>query len=350
MLKNNNNFRAPCKTPFGAKFCKSLFIFILLLGMTSCSLRRTCKSYPEAIEIPCTWQSPIENGVSLEDPTCFLWWRELDDPVLTSLVEKASMRNKDILLAGTQSKEEQLKTVNTVSAEVAKSYIELRGLQMRLKALEASIEAQNEIFTTSKGLSNRGFFSSIEENEDKKNLNSLLVEKSLIELSLRKTMYHLSTLLGYPPGNLYETLCQPQELPELPCEIPVGLPEDLICLNPTVQESKKAFDAAKNKQTFLSYQKAILSAFENTESALATFYYEREKFHYLENSRKIKAESYQLTKDLYHQGLKDEQDLLRTRQTLLSEENALIQSKVDLLISYILLYQTLGGGWEICCD
>lgn len=318
--------------------------------MTSCSPpTSTCIFYQEAIDIPCTWQSPIEYGVSLGDPSCFLWWEELNDPLLTSLIENASTRNKDVLLAGMQSHEKLLQTISKVSFEVAKSYIELRGLQMRLKALEASIEAQTEIFAANDVLSNRGFFSLLEENEDRKNLNDLLVQKPLIELSLKKAIFHLSTLLGYPPGFLYETLCQPQDLPELPCEIPVGLPMDLICRNPTVQEDQMLYAATRSEQAFHNYQKTVLDALENTESALAAFHYDREKFHYLESSKKIKAESYQVTRDLYNQGFKDERDVLRARQELLLIEDALIQSKVDVLISYITLYQTLGGGWEACC-
>jgi outer membrane protein TolC len=338
----------------------NFLIFILLLGMTGCrppskpqsnptSILPTCNFYHEPIVIPDSWQSPIECGMNVNDPCCFYWWDELDDPLLRSLIETASFRNKDILLASLQSRESSLKTVNSVSSEVAKSYIELRGLQMRLQVIDASIEAQNEISATGKGLSKRGFLSLIEENEDKKNLNLLLVQKSSIERSIQKTIFHLSTLLGFPPDVSYETLSPPQDLPELPCEFPVGLPMDLICRSPVVQEAKKNYMAAKSEEAFLNYQKTILEALENSESALTAFQIERQRFQYVETNIKITAESHQLIKDLYNQGFKDERDVLRTQQEFLTEKEALIQSKVDLLISYVLLYQTLGGGWEACC-
>lgn len=309
--------------------------------MTSCNRTPTCTCnfYQETIEIPCMWHSPLECGVSVEDPSCFRWWEGLNDPLLTSFIDNAAVRNKEILLAGMESKEKLLQTVNRVSIEVAKGYVELRGLQMRLQVLDELIKTQNEISTTSKGLSNRGVVSIIEENEDRKNLNPLLVQRSLVKLSIQKTIFHLSTLLGYPPGFL--TLCEPQDLPELPCEIPVGLPMDLICHNPTVKEARKAYEATRSEQAFHQFQQTILNALENTESALATFNHERERFRYLEDTRRIKAESYQLTKDLYDQGLKDEEEMLRARQEFLAEENAVIQSKVDLLLSYLMLYQTL---------
>jgi outer membrane protein TolC len=341
----------------------NFLIFILLLGMTSCRPPSkpqqaqsappckppACDFYHEPIEIPCMWQSPIDCGVSLEDPSCFLWWNELNDPELTFLIETASRRNRDVLIATLQSKEKVLSAVNAVSFEVAKGYIELRGLQMRLKVLDVTIEAQNEIFVTGKGLSKRGFLSLIDENEDKKNLNLLLEQKFSIELSIQKTIFHLSTLLGFTPGVLSESLCQPQELPELPCFLPVGLPMGLICRNPVVQEIRKGYALAKNEELFLTYQKTILNVLEEAEVALTAFHFEQKKYHYLENTLRIKGESYQLAKDLYNQGFKDERDVLKAHQEFLTEESALIQSKVDLLISYVQLYQVLGGGWEACC-
>lgn len=330
----------------------NFIVFLILLGLTSCSRapRQASNTFcHEAFEIPCRWESSVEYEVNLEDPCCFLWWDELGDPMLISLVDLATIRNKDILLAGKESKEKLLQTVNTVTSEVAKSYIELRGLQMRLKVLKANIEVQKQIFTTQKGLLNEGFSNLIEENEDKKNLNLLLVQKSLVESSIEKTSAHLSMLLGYPSGVLHTPLCECHDLPELPCHMPVGTPLDLLCRNQPVQDARKEYVAQRNEQTFYNYQTAMLSALENMESALAAFHYEREKYLYLEDTQKVKADSYQLTLDLYNRGFKDERDVLIALQEFLVQEEALIQSKADLLVSYTLLYQALGVGWEACC-
>lgn len=303
------------------------------------------------IDPPCTWQTSIKEGMTTEDPLCFLWWEALDDTLLTSLIMEASVRNKDVLLAGLGSKETLVKAINKVSGEVAKNYIEFRGLQIRLKILKETIEAQEEILTINKGLSNRGFFDLAEKDEDKKNLDSLLMQKSLIEFSIEKTIFHLSTLLGYPPGILnLETLCQFQDLPKLPYDIPVGSPEDLLCRHPAIREARKGYVTKRSEQTLYHYQKTILSVLESAESALAAFNYDRDKIHYLENTKHLKAESHQLTKDLYNQGLKDDRDVLMAYQGFLSEENALIQGNIELLISYVNLYDALGYDCEAYCN
>lgn len=325
----------------------NLFLFVLSLwGLTSCSTSKCF--YQETVEVPCNWQTSLECGETTDDPTCFLWWEALEDPVLTSLIEKASTRNRDVLLARLQSKEALLKAINAASSEIARTYIELRGLQMQSKLLQENHELQTDIFLINQGLSDKGFLSSIEENEDQNNLNALEVKKAAIDLSIKKTVFHLATLLGYSPGGLNEILCQGKELPELGCNIPIGFPMGVVCRNPSVREARKAYEAARVEATFLQYQKAVLDALESAESALAAFNSEQNNVKVFENTRNLKAETYALTKDLYNQGLKDDRDLLLAHQALILADHALIQSRVALLMSYVNLYFALGGGWEVC--
>lgn len=325
----------------------NIYIFWLLVVLTSCS-SRFCP-YEEAIEIPCDWHTPLKGGITVENPACFLWWTALEDPLLTAFIEQSAYTNKDVRLAAAQSKEKMLEAVNAAAAEIAKNYIELRGLQNRLIVLQANIEAQNQILSLNEGLSTKGFFSVIEQNDNKKSLDTLLMQRSIIGFSVDKTIFHLSTLLGDPAEKLYDTLSLPQKLPELPCDIPIGLPVELMRRNPTIQEAKKAYDKSKNKQAFYNYQKTILSVLEEAETALAAFLFELDKNYYLGDIKSLKADSYYLTKDLYNQGLKDERDVLRAQQEYLMEESAFIQSQADLLNHYVNLYQVLGRGWEMEC-
>lgn len=261
----------------------------------------------------------------------------------------AASRNNDVLLASLESKNILIKTMNDVSAEIAKNYIEYRGLQMQLKILNENINAQSEILTLNKELFNRGFFDVTTENEDQKNLDSLLMQQSQVNFSMEKIIFHLSTLLNYLPETLLESLCQPQDLPDLIGDKPIGCPSDIICQNPSVKEARKQYEASRAKQALYNYQKTVLEALENAETALAAFNYETDKLHYLENAKNFKAESHQLTKDLDKRGYKDNRDVLQAYQEFLLNENSVIQGKVDLLISYINLYHALTSSWEACC-
>lgn len=319
----------------------------LLMVTTSCC-SKFC-SEDETIEIPCDWHTPIERGMTLEDPACFRWWEAFDDYLLIALIEKAAAKNKDVRLAASVSKENLLEVVNTVAAEIARNYIELRGLQARSEIFEESIEAEDRVLALNDGLSTKGLYSLIEQNESKKNLEALLVQKSQIELGIKKTIFHLSVLVGDPPDSLFESLNLHQKLPEIPTEFPVGLPMELVERNPTIRTSKKVYDSSHNKQAYFSYQKTILNVLEEAEKAITTFQFELDKVGYLNNTRELKNKSHILIRDLYEQGLKDDRDLLRAYQEVLFEDNLFIQSQVELLNSYVNIYQVLGTGWEIQC-
>lgn len=314
-----------------------------LLALASCC-QNFCP-YQETIEIPLTWHTPIRE-MTVEDPYSFNWWEALNDPLLTYLIEQAACRNQDIGLATSSSRDKLLETMNAVSAEIAKNYIELRGMQMRSILLQANLEAQTTKFTMNEGLSKKGHFSLIDQNENRINLDSLSINNAQMDLAIRKTIFHLSTLLSYPPGDLYETLIQVQPLPTLPCEIPIGSPEDIVQRNPTILEARREYYKSHNQQTFYNYQKTTLQALENVENGLAALNYAIDKMGYLCNNSRLKTESYRLIQDLYRQGLKDDRDLLTIYQEYLTEEDAFIQGQIDLLTNYVNLYQALGAGWQ----
>lgn len=313
-------------------------LLISLLGLTSCCTP-SCPP-PESIEVPCNWYTPLACGVT-EDPVWCCWWRAFQDPLLTALIEQGECRNNDVRLAAAESCTKHLEATGSVTAEIAQNYIELRGLQQRLKLLQEAVEVQNNIVTTGDGLLNKGFISLINQNENRKNLDSLLEQKTSLELSIKKTIFHLSALLSYPPGSLYDTLCQTQDLPELCSDIPVGVPMDLIQRHPAVVEAQNLYQKSHDEQALYNYQKTILSSLEEAENALAAYLAALDKIRLLECSKQLKSESYQLTNDLFHQGLVDESDALKAHQEYLIQDDALIQGKVDLLLNYVNLYRAL---------
>lgn len=293
------------------------------------------------------WNSPVTKEMTLDDPSCFLFWEALNDPILTSFILRASDHNPDVLISGFESKNSSLKTINDVSAEIARNYIEYRGFQIRLNILDENIKIQREILTLNRELSIKGLYGAEKENDDKKNLESLLIQRPLILFSMEKIIFHLSTLLYYPVSVLNDTLCQSKNLPKFTESLPIGYPEDLICNNPSVKESRKQYRSNGTKLSFYNYQKTVLEALETAETALAAFNQENEKWQYLENAKNLRVQAYQLTKDLNHQGLKDDRDVLIAYQELISEENSVVQGHVDLLVSYINLYHAVSYCWEI---
>ena len=298
----------------------------------------------------------------------------------------------------------------TLLAEVARYYVELRGLQLRLELLNKNVAEQRDHLTLTQGLMQTGFISDIDQAQAQTQLSSLLAQKPQIELQIMKTTHRLSILLGYKPGELFARLCEPSSLPNLPCQMPIGIPSELLRRRPDIMKAERELAAATEKvgsaiaalfprlslrgfigdlsnfscgsftwlggsqlllpifnsklleqdvnmnkinvqQACLNYQKTVLEALEETENGIASFKHEWERNKHLKEAKQSSQEAYTLTWQLYQGGFKNYLEVQQNKQIYFSAEEVYLQSQVELLLNYIALYKALGGGWECsCCD
>jgi NodT family efflux transporter outer membrane factor (OMF) lipoprotein len=299
----------------------------------------------------------------------------------------------------------------TLSAEIARNYIELRSLQQRLELVKKNIESQEDSIHLTQELLTIGVANSIDVLQAEEQLNMLRAQKSLLQLSIDKTIHRLSILLSYPPAELFTELCELRPLPSLPCKKPIGLPSELLRRRPDIRKAERDLAAATEsvdsaiaalfprfslygfmgdisthlqklthgssitwflapqllmpvfnsrllkqdvdlnkiqaQQALFEYQKTVLTALEEVENSIASLYFELERNEQLDESQKANQQSYQLTMQLYQRGLKDYLDVLITQRSLLAAQDSHIQSETELLIHYTSLYKALGGGWAI---
>lgn len=274
----------PVKTwPKFRKMSNSLLLTLALLS--------SCSAHKVSVEIPHEWHTPLIAEMTLENPSCYNWWEGFGDCLLNDLI-----------------------TCRKTAPDIARSYIELRGFQWRLEVLENQLTAQDTSLTLNQGLTGVGLIGTIPQNVNVSALFTLLAQKSELQLAKDRSIFHLATLTGESIDCLFERLT-PKSLFDLPCYIPVASPCGLArnCL-----------------------------VIEHVESALAGLRAEQEALSYLENIKDLKAENYQLAKDLNQQGLKSDAELQAAYLELLIAEDAYIQSKVKLLIEYVNLYEAQG--------
>lgn len=296
----------------------------------------------------------------------------------------------------------------TLSAEVARNYIELRSQQQSLERLNKNIDAQNETFTLTKDLSHTGFESSIDQQTAQEQLHVLTAQKPQIELAIKRAIHRLSILLGYAPGALYDELCAATPLPQVPCQKPIGIPSELLRRRPDIRKAERDLAAAtervgsaiaamfprislngflgdlgtfgsgggawyvgpqlllpifnsrlleqdvninkiQTRQALLEYQKIVLAALEETENAIAAFHYEMQRNHELSQALQASQDANQLTLQLYQTGITSYLDVLVGTRSLLAIQEAYQESQTAMLIEYIALYKALGGDWTISC-
>jgi multidrug efflux system outer membrane protein len=295
----------------------------------------------------------------------------------------------------------------TLSAEIARSYIELRGFQQRLIILEDNIQSQMDAKEMTKSLIVGGFTGSLEQIQVDDELNMLIAQKPQFEYLIYRNIHHLSILLGYLPRDLVCQLMAVQPLPNLPCRRPIGIPSELLRRRPDIRKAERQVASAsaevgaaiaaqfprvsltgfigeiatactkgsfvgfggpqvllpifnsrllqddvclnkiKVEQALIQYQKKVLEALEETENAIAAFHYGMKKVQYLEDRKNSSHDAYFMVLQLYESGLKNYLEVQTNQRTFLAADEEFLQGKVDLLLNYISLYKALGGGWDV---
>lgn len=478
------------------KKINKLLPITLLLG---CNLAPE-HELPE-VNIPCNWHSVKNEEWISSSPTNRLWWENFNDPILSSLIDRAGTKNLDLQIAATrilQVRREkkgkafenyphidgsvafghvynqrsildsllkhavkdnargsnrintdflevgfdaeweidffgriahELKALNakiesaeeslcdlwvTLTAEIARNYIELRSAQQRLDLLEENISVHEDLLYLHKVLENIGQISAIDTGALQEALYQIKQQKPLLDLSIAKSIHHLSILLGQSPHELFEELQNPLPIPCLPTEKTIGVPSELLRRRPDIRKAEKDLAAATERvssaiaalfprfsirgfigdvstcirtllnpssgtwfaesqlllpifnsrllqqdvdvsklnrqEAFYNYQKAVYLALEETENAIASFNSDQEKLDLQTLSLYETQKNLDLTKMLYDVGDKDYITVQEKRRSYLTARDNLLQSQVALLMDYISIYKAIGGGWEEDCN
>lgn len=106
-------------------------------------------------------------------------------------------------------------------------------------------------------------------------------------------------------------------------------------------------DAQKaiQRQAALSYQKTVLVALQEVESALTAAFNEEERSLSLEKTEAAYKKNYELTLSLFEAGLADSTQVAASKEIWLSAASTLTDSHQTLTTNVITLYKSLGGNW-----
>lgn len=152
------------------------------------------------------------------------------------------------LEAQVEASEESFKeTWVTLSAEIARNYIELRSLQNQVTLINHRIASQTDTLHLTQELIDIGMASSIDLTQAQGQLDSLSAQKPLLELGISKSINRLSILIGQLPGDLFAELSEPSEIPTLPCYKPIGVPSELLRRRPDIRRAERNLAAATER-------------------------------------------------------------------------------------------------------
>lgn len=306
--------------------------------------------------------------------------------------------------------ESQRDTLVTLTADVARAYVDLRSLQRRLEIARENVRIQQETVQLSRARFEAGLSSELDLSRATAQLATTQSQIPSIEAGISVTIYRLSVLVGQQPSALVAELTPSAAIPALPTALPVGLPSELLRRRPDVRAAERQLAAAtarvgvataelfprfsltgsfglassqfgelfdmnsrfwgigpslqwnvfnrdrlkelinaadaRTQQSLASYEASVLRAFEDVEGALTSYSREQERQKFLEQAVVADQRSVELAKQLYARGLTDFFSVLDTQRRLFDSQDAQVQSQQAVTQNLVTLYRALGGGWD----
>jgi multidrug efflux system outer membrane protein len=298
----------------------------------------------------------------------------------------------------------------SVTAEVARTYFELRGEQAELAVLQRNAVNQQQTVDLTNSLLDAGRGTELDTARAKAQLDSTLAEIPPLRATVEKSIHRLSVLTGREPDALSAVLSPPGILPQLPQMAAVGDPAGLLRRRPDIRIAERQLAASTaqigvavgdlfpkvtfngnfgyaagdlaalgtaGSKTFLigpsiswaafdlgrvrariagaragadadlaSYEQTVLKALEETENALVTHARARDRLVQLTAAAQERDTAAQIARARYEGGLVGFLDVLDAERAQLTAQDQLAQSRTDAATSLIAVYKALGGGWE----
>jgi NodT family efflux transporter outer membrane factor (OMF) lipoprotein len=321
-------------------------------------------------------------------------------------------RTKEIAAASAQvsaAVEQGRDVLVSLLAEVARNYVELRGIQQELSIAESSVKTQREIAELTRNLKANGVATDFDVARAEAQMHFVEAEIPPLKLRQSEALYSLAMLLGQTPHSLDDELLPVQSLPPLPSQMPIGVPSDLIRRRPDIRKAeqdivsayalegaaradlyprftlngsfsfvsgntdnlfdwrsrnfsvgpgislpifdngaRRAVVEAREQQineSLVNYQRVTLAAVKEVEEAISSFSTQQERRDALERGRAAQQEAVSLARELYKEGLSDFLSVLDAERELYTAQDSLAKSDTALTTSVIALYKALGGGW-----
>lgn len=298
----------------------------------------------------------------------------------------------------------------TVSAEVARSYFELRGQQKQLEVALKNVANQRQTLDLTTARLNAGRGTEVETAQAQSQLSRTLSTIAPLKAAVAISIHRLSVLTGREPSALTATLSAAGELPALPEVLTVGSPADLLRRRPDIRVAERtlaadtaqigvavadlfphvtfigntgyaahregdlgdsgtkayliapritwaAFDLgriraqiagtrARAEGSLARYEQTVLRALEETEDALVAHARSREQFVNVVAGAEASEKAARLAHSRFDEGVTDFLTVLDTERTQLEAQDALARSRADTAISLVSVYKALGGGWQ----
>jgi NodT family efflux transporter outer membrane factor (OMF) lipoprotein len=132
----------------------------------------------------------------------------------------------------------------TVVADVARNYVYLRGLQLRLQIARNAVEAAQKTAELAQARFDRGLTNELDVTLAKRELSSIKAQVPLLIAAIAEAQSRLAVLVGTFSADIQPQLRAFHGLPRVPSKLKPGAPAELLRRRPDIQQAERQLAAA----------------------------------------------------------------------------------------------------------
>ena len=310
-----------------------------------------------------------------------------------------------------EAAQEDLRDVQvSLTAEVARTYFELRGAQEQLSVARKNAENQKRTLDLTQERLDAGRGTAFDTERARAQLASTLASIPSRESDVAAAQYRIGVLVGRSPAAVAAELATISPMPGLPDVPTIGSPEVLVKARPDVAAAERFaasqralvsaakaeylprlslgasagytsgdFSAIGDQGTFrygvgpiiswpglnlgrvraavnerraredeaeAQYGQTVLRAMEDLENSMSRYRTSRERVERLVEASTASERAAELARLRFREGVTDFLQVLDSERTQLESQDQLARSRTDAAIAYAALYKAVGGRWQ----
>lgn len=317
---------------------------------------------------------------------------------------------EDASVARIQASHYDLESVRvTVAAQVARSYLLLRGVQQQQVITADNRTVAEGLLRMAESRERNGVATRFDAAAARAELAGIDARRAELEHQRKGLMNALALLLGKSPREL-DTRLAAAALPGMPKRLPIGIPSELARQRPDILQAEArlraavadigaaqadfyprisltgglgvqgfdlsdlgswssrqysvgpalylpifqggrlegnlALSEARQRQAAVAYQRTVLRAWHEVDDALSAYTSELKRHEQLQLAREHNQTALSVAQRGYKQGSTNFTEVLTAQRSLLASQAALNESATASALSVVALYRSLGGGWS----
>jgi NodT family efflux transporter outer membrane factor (OMF) lipoprotein len=298
----------------------------------------------------------------------------------------------------------------STSAELARSYVALRGVQRKLAITRQNLDIARQNHALTRQREAGGLTTDLDVANAAAQVATIEAQIPALEEQQSRLGNAIALLLGEAPGARLAALAAPRAVPPVPPRVPVGVPGELARRRPDIRAAEAQLHAAtaaigaakadffprvtlsgsgaiqglqfrnlgewashtyafgpsislpifeggrlrrtlelreaQQQEAALMYQRTVLGALHEVDNALTAYGTEQRRRDRMAEAVAQSRRALALARLRYEQGVADFLQVLTAQRLLLAADQDLADATTNVTLNMVQLYRALGGGWE----